>query len=171
MLFFRSYFFMIMVVLLFALYRGIYVLVSDTPWWLKVFAAVTVVFVLILGTRRDTYLPFLGTTVMPAALLKTPTEAVGDVTSKLYINMPDGTPVVYWASMPSDTVIEDPFKAYAEFKNSNMAVVKNKTAELRVECPSKYKIPSGRTLQPHVHYRVVYKNGLLGPVETVNVVC
>ena len=169
---FKAHLISIALILLFALYQSIYLLIQDKVGvWMKVLAVVVLVCVVVIGFRRDTYLPFLGVTVMPSSLLKKPEPAVGNIATKLYLDVADGTAVVYWASQPSDAIFEDPFTAYAGYKNANVAIVKNKQADLVVDCPSKYKIPSGRVLQPHVHYRVVDKKGLLGPVQTVYVTC
>jgi uncharacterized membrane protein YuzA (DUF378 family) len=54
--------------------------------------------------KRDTYLPFLGETVMPCSLLtdRTPSGATVEVT----IKGPAGRKVIYWAAEPATEHLE-----------------------------------------------------------------
>lgn len=140
----------------------------------KLIAVVVFFAVIFVGSQRNTYLPFLGPTVLPGSLLKEPvTEVKKDATqATLFIDAPDNTKIVYWAAKPSEGVIfEDPYKAYNDYSNAGVTVVKNKQAAFVVDCPSSYKVPSGYTLKPHIHYRVVYPNGIMGQVQTLFVKC
>lgn len=172
MYYFKLYLFFLIIIFLFALYQSIYILLNEkTSVFLKVFAFLVLLYVIYLGSFRNTYLPFLGPTVLPASLLKDSVEnPKANVHAKLFVNVPDDTKVIYWAAQPSDTVFETPFEAYNKFANSGVATIKNNQTTLHVECPSSYKVP-GKTLKPHVHYRVVYPNGMLGSVQTLFVQC
>lgn len=172
--YFKSYLFLVVIVLLFALFQSIVLLIRDPSWVMKVIAAVVLVVVVYLGSFRNTYLPFLGPTVLPQSLLKAPgtVAKTGATQVTLFADVPDNTKVVYWAAKTSqDIIFEDPFVAYEGYTNAGIALVKNKQANLVIDCPSSYKIPSGKTLPPHVHYRIVYPNGILGSVQTLYVNC
>lgn len=161
------------VVLLFAFYEAVYVVLNRyTSIPFKVVAVIVIAAVVNLAVRRKTYLPFLGKMAIPKTLLKEPSNVkAGDVTVNVDVNMPDDTRVIYWASKSSKKVIENPADAYDTYENVGVAVVKNKKATFYVACPSSYNVPPMRTLRPHVHYRVVLSNGLLGEVKTVKVDC
>jgi hypothetical protein len=166
--------FFLIVIFLFALYQSIYILFNDkTSIFLKGISIIVFIYVIYLGSYRNTYLPFLGPTVLPASLLKEADEKpkANNIHAKLFVNMPDGTKVVYWAAQPSDKVFETPFEAYNEFANAGVAIIKNKQAILHVDCPASYYVPGGKKLSPHVHYRIVYPNGMLGSVKTLYVQC
>lgn len=172
--YFKSYLFLLVIVLLFALFQSIVVLMREPSWVMKGIAAIVLVTVIYLGSFRNTYLPFLGPTVLPQSLLKEPGKVAktGATHVTLFANVPDNTKVIYWAAKSSqDIIFEDPYVAYEDYTNAGVTLVKNKQANLIIDCPSSYKIPSGKTLSPHVHYRIVYPNGILGSVQTLYVKC
>lgn len=163
----------ITLVLLFAFYEAIYVIInSHTSIFFKIVAFIVLAAVINVGLRRKTYLPFLGNMAIPKTLLKEPsTKKAGEVTVKVDVNMPDDTHVIYWASKSSKKVIENPADAYNTYENVGVALVKDKKATFYVACPSSYNVPTMRTLRPHVHYRIVVSNGMLGEVKTIKVDC
>jgi hypothetical protein len=113
----------------------------------------------------------LGQTAIHKGLFKSPTlKKEGDIEVIVKINAPDNTRVVYWASKPASAPFKTPAEAYADSENVGVSVVKDKMATFFVTCPSSYKVPM-RTLRPHVHYRIVMSNGLIGEVKTVDVKC
>lgn len=172
--YFKSYMFLIALILLFALYQSIVVIMYDASWWMKVMAGVVLVAIVYVGSRRNTYLPFLGPTVIPQSLLKEAGRVAktGETQTTLFVNVPDGTKVAYWAAKQSEDVIfPDPYVAYEDYTNAGIALVKNKQAVLVIDCPSSYKVPGGKTLKPHVHYRIMYPNGIMGSVQTLYVQC
>lgn len=172
MYFFHIYMISVAIVFLFALYQSIYILLNEkTSILLKFVAILVLVSTIYLGVRRNTYLPFLGPTVLPQSLLKDVTDTkMGEVHVRVELDVPDETRVLYWAASPSTSVIENPYDAYNQYTNVGVSSVKNKQAMLHIDCPASYKVPM-KTLRPHVHYRVVYPNGLLGSVKTVYVNC
>jgi len=169
--YFRLYLVFLVVIFLFALYHGVAVLLDGkTGLFHKFVAVLVIVYVLYLGMNRNTYLPFLGPTIVPGSLLKEPKERqAGEIEVKVEVKEADGTQVMYWASV-SGKEAETPTEAYRLFENAGIATVKDGTASLYVTCPSSYKVPM-KTLSPHIHYRVVYPGGLLGSVRTVYVRC
>jgi hypothetical protein len=150
--------------------RGFYVV----PTWVKVVFFIALLTVLYLGLQRDTYLPFLGETVLPPTLLKADavpenanTQAVIDIHWAK-----DGTKVLYWAASPAKEVVSTPQQAYGSFSNAGIATLKDGKAILKFECPSKYNVGAfEKTLNKHVHYRIVKENGMLGRVKTAWVEC
>jgi uncharacterized membrane protein YuzA (DUF378 family) len=132
--------------------RFIYILVA--------IAAVVLMF------QRETFLPFLGSTVMPQPVTEyTPT---GDLVSKTVKNLPANVKVIYWASLPSDTVFNNPQDAYDNYKNQGITTTDdNGVAILQVLNPSSYKVPIRGTLKPHIHYRYWTEAGVASKVYTI----
>ena len=121
--------------------------------------------------KRDTYLPFLGETVMPCSLLtdRTPSGATVEVT----IKGPAGRKVIYWASEPSTDHLkkmQDWRGAYGDFMNVGVATIGvDGTAVLAVRKPQQYTVPWKGPLDAHVHYRICGDGGMIGRVETISV--
>jgi hypothetical protein len=134
---------------------------------------------LFLVFRKDTFLPFLGCTVLPAPLLANGPSAPADSNTSVIVTLneyvPDGTRVIYWASQPSHKVVENPWDAYGDYRNSGVAIAKDGKAEFRFHCPSRYHVPWGGSvpLRQHVHYRHPSPrlNGMLCPVKTTFITC
>lgn len=119
---------------------------------------------------KGTFLPFLGEAVLPPSTIvqKTPTDAAFTIT----VNVPShATHVMYWASESGNGVAPDPFEAYGNYTNAGVVKVSSDgSATLLVRCPQQY-IVRGRSLPRHVHYRAVYKSGIVGPVRTAPITC
>jgi uncharacterized membrane protein YuzA (DUF378 family) len=121
--------------------------------------------------KRDTYLPFLGETVMPCSALtdRTPSGATVDV----LIKGPAGHKVIYWASEPATEhlkTMQDWRGAYGDFMNVGVATISaDGTATLSVRKPQQYTVPWKGPLDAHVHYRICGDGGMLGRVETISV--
>ena len=80
------------------------------------------------------------------------------------------TKVIYWASEPKDASnngIANWNEAYGDYSNSGVSIADDKgRAILRIRGPPQsYKAPLKGTIQPHVHYRICQKNGMVGPVQ------
>lgn len=119
---------------------------------------------------KDMYLPFLGETVLPGGCLqqKTPQSANDQVSIKTRPN----AKVVYWASEPNPTqgkALPSWEEAYDEYENSGVALADGQgNAVLRFRgVPQPYTVPIHGRLEPHIHFRVSEKNGMLGPVQTM----
>jgi len=132
-------------------------------------ATLTVLAALYVGFRRDTYLPFLGETVMPCSLLKesVPEHADTEVTVS---GLEPGAKVLYWASEPATNGlarINSWQRAYLEFANAGVTRVDaSGHVTLRIRRPQPYTVPLKGRLESHVHWRVCKDGGFLGPVQT-----
>ncbi len=122
---------------------------------------------LFLFFNRDTYLPFLGTTVFPSGSLmqKVPQGASQEVV----IRTIPGSQVVYWAAEPArGEEIGDYKKAYGAYENAGVAIA-DAQGDVHMKIrgpPQKYKVPWKGVLPPHVHFRIVKPDGWAGRVET-----
>lgn len=138
-----------------AVARTLYVLVG--------IAALAVLF------DRDTYLPFLGPTVLPCASIpdRTPPGASKLVT----VSAPPGSKVLYWAAEPameSLKQIQTWKEAYGGYENAGVATADgNGQAILKVRTPQAYSVPLKGRLEPHIHFRVCESSGMLGRVKTL----
>lgn len=113
-----------------------------------------------------TFLPFLDKTVLPPSVLLLSEQANTNV--NVEINGGDAIKVVYWAASPDQgKIIEDPFKAYDKYENIGIAAVVNGKALLKLKCPTAYKVKKHRVLPKHLHYRLIYENGVLSEIKTV----
>lgn len=127
--------------------------------------------------QRDTYLPFLGPTALPSSLFKDSFSPTGsNVETDLSLDLPDGTRVVYWGASPKtksnmNTVVSSPMLAYGDYMNAGITVVSKGKARIRFYCPVKYQVPWGKTLDRHIHYRIITDKAMIGRIETVNVNC
>jgi len=124
---------------------------------------------LFIGYTRDSYLPFLGPSVVPCSLLKVQTPEGADFEKRVLVK--PGVKVLYWAAEPSNAdlqTIPDWREAYLSFRNAGVAVAdEDGYVKLRVRKPQPYTVPMKSELEPHIHFRVCWNNGFIGPVETV----
>lgn len=124
---------------------------------------------IVVGLRRDSYLPFLGETVMPCSLMpdRIPDHADTQVTVH---GLQPGAKVLYWATEPATEGLErikDWRKAYLEFANAGVTTADDGgRAILRVRRPQPYTVPMKGRLEAHVHWRACGEDGLVGPVNT-----
>ena len=135
----------------------------------KVIYGLVAICAIVLASRKTTWLPFLGDSVLPYSLvpLKTPTES----DTKVKIKTRPNSKIAYWASKPSKTSDSSPdvVKAYDDYSNSGVVLSNNKgEAELSILAGTDYTVPSGKQISRHVHYRVMgLEYGLMGKVKTV----
>jgi len=126
---------------------------------------------LALAFYRDTYLPFLGTTVMPCSLVEARTPEGADFEAKILAK--PGAKVLYWAAEHANKdlqTVQDYKHAYLAFRNAGVVIADSDgTATLKVRKPQPYTVPLKGELEAHIHYRVCYGDGFLGRVETVGV--
>jgi len=117
--------------------------------------------------RRDFYLSFLDKSVYPCGSLveKKPENA----TIKKVIKTKPNINVIYWASEYGDNIFEDPYIAYDKYANTGVVKSDNQgNALLEFRQPQGYNVPyKNKTLQPHVHYRECFYEGMLDSVKTV----
>jgi uncharacterized membrane protein YuzA (DUF378 family) len=129
-------------------------------------AALTVAF------HRDTYLPFLGTTVMPCSILKDQVPEHADLSVSLN-GLEPGRKVLFWATEPATVglaKIPTWQQAYLEFANAGVATVDSGGhVTLRIRKPQPYTVPMKGRLEAHVHWRLCADEGMLGPVQITSI--
>jgi hypothetical protein len=148
----------------------------------KIVYAVFAICGLILAIDRTTWLPFLGDTVLPSAVVPLKTN-VGD--TSVEVNVTPGAKVVYWAAKPvkeietsSSSSLQDEYElkrrvplveqAYDDFSNNGVVLANDLgVATLSFDKGSEYVVPSGKQLKSHVHYRECGISGWMGQIETV----
>lgn len=135
--------------------RFIYILVG--------IAAVSIMF------NRDTYLPFLGETVLPCTTI--PERAPPGATKELRVPAPPGSKILYWAAEPALEElkqIQDWQQAYQKYENAGVTTTDNTgVAILKVRNPQPYVVPFKGRIEPHVHFRICDGSGMLGRIKTV----
>jgi uncharacterized membrane protein YuzA (DUF378 family) len=135
-----------------------------------VFVAICAIYV---GTSRDSYLPFLGETVLPCSVLQEKVPDKADL--KVRITAQAGRKVLYWASESSEAAeklrtLNNWKEAYGKFDNAGVAVADDEgSALLHIRRPQVYWVPPGSKLEPHVHYRICADNGMMGPVRSLHI--
>ena len=125
---------------------------------------------LYLAFDRATFLPFLGTTVSPCSVLKETVPENADYVTKVVVQGP-GKKVLFWAAEPTNehlSELNDWRKAYLGFENAGVAIIGNDNmVTFRVRKPQPYTVPVAGRLEAHIHYRVCWGNGQMGPIQTV----
>ena len=123
---------------------------------------------------RNTYLPFLGDTILPHSLFKPLNNSLTkyDKTDfkKISINIeaPNGVNVIWWAANPSNE-INKVEKAYGDYMNSGVSEIKDGVANIQFYYPQKYYLDNTRMLNNHLHYRISYNNGFVSEIHTIQV--
>lgn len=135
----------------------------------RIFFLVVACCAIYVGLSRDTYLPFLGQTVLPSSLLVEKVPEKADL--KVRILAPRGKKVLYWAATPENKELHkelDWKQAYGNYENAGVTIAGDDgSALLQVQRPQSYWVPPGRKLEPHVHYRICSENGMVGPVRSL----
>ena len=118
---------------------------------------------------RDTYLPFLGGTVMPCGILQAQTPEGADTEVRVFVE--PGAKVMYWAAEPDNKdlkKLQDWREAYISYRNAGVAVADaDGYATLKVRRPQSYLNPFKGELPPHIHYRVCHGEGMMSRLKTV----
>jgi uncharacterized membrane protein YuzA (DUF378 family) len=125
---------------------------------------------LYLAIQRDTYLPFLGETVIPVSVFKEHKPVQSEKEFKIKDSR--ATYLVFWASNKKNgTTVVNVKNAYGNFDNSGVSKFIDGVATISVACPQRYYVERvfKKRLPKHVHYRLVYPNGMLSSVRTLNV--
>ena len=124
---------------------------------------------LFVAFNRDTYLPFLGETVMPCSII--PEHVPKDANTSMTVHVSPGATVLYWAAEPSTEglkKITDWRGAYLKYMNAGVVKADGEgTAVLLVRAPQPYSVPWKGRLEPHIHFRVCAGDGFLGRIKTV----
>ena len=120
---------------------------------------------ILLAVRRNTYLPFLGESVMPKPLSDSVPD--GSTITKKITGLPSKVKVLYWAAKQSKDVIGNPKEAYDNYTNQGVTTSdKDGSATLTVRKPASYDV-NKKNLKPHIHYRYWESNGMASPVYTI----
>lgn len=131
----------------------------------KIIYLVVMAAAIYLATKKETWLPFLGKSVLPANLfpLKTPSNT----NKTIEVMTQPNSKIVYWASSFKD--VTDVETAYGDYSNSGVIMSDSKgLAKLPIIVGNDYIVPNGRKISRHVHYRVLgLPYGMIGKVETV----
>ena len=119
-----------------------------------------------LAYKKTTWLPFLGTGIMPSNLvpLKTPSKT----NKKINIKTEPNAKVAYWAALAKGDQT-DVIDAYSDYSNSGVIMSdSNGNAILEIYEGTGYTVPSGRIIPRHIHYRIIgLPDGMMGKVETI----
>jgi len=127
---------------------------------------------LILAVRRDTYLPFLGETVLPCSAIPISTPEHAD-TAVTVSQLTPGAKLLFWAAEPATdglARIKSWEQAYLKFANAGVAVAdESGRAVLNIRKPQPYTVPVRGAITAHVHWRVCQDSGMLGPVQRMGI--
>jgi uncharacterized membrane protein YuzA (DUF378 family) len=134
----------------------------------RIIYVVVAVSAVALAVQRDTWLPFLGNSVLPGAVVPLK-KNMGDTT--VDVKVMRGAKVAYWAAEPDGAdadAVPLVRAAYDQFENSGVVVANDQgVATLVFNKGTSYIVPSGRKLESHVHYREFGEDGMMGPVKSV----
>jgi hypothetical protein len=127
---------------------------------------ITGVSLILLAFRKQTWLPFLGESVLPSSLINE-TKNVGDTSIKIKIK--PNTKVAYWSTLPSTDEKPNVKKAYGNYSNAGVSKSdSNGFATLTFNKGTGYVVPSGRFIKPHVHYRILNEEwGMMDRIKTI----
>lgn len=157
--------------------NAIYIATSEySNWFFKSISIIILFILFFMFNFKEVFLPFLGNTVFPIALI--PNEMYppkSNYSIELDFDYPNGSKVIYWSATASDNkndVFETPKDAYGNYTNSGIAIINNKKATLHIHCPNKYKVPVAGILDKHIHYRIaLVDNPILTDVKTTYINC
>ncbi len=121
---------------------------------------------ILLAFQRDTWLPFLGKSVLPDVVVPQKPHT-GD--SSVTVQVSPNAKVAYWSAKPGDNPDTDVVTAYGDYANSGVSIADSKgNAVLHFDKGTDYVVPSGKRIKSHVHYReVTGEYGMMGPINTV----
>ena len=118
-----------------------------------------------LVSKRTTWLPFLGLSVLPGNLVSNQTPDNAD--KKIKVRVQPNDKVAYWAATGKDNKDQDVFDAYGDNSNSGVVMADDKgVAELSIIEGGGYRVPNGKRIPRHIHYRVI-GNSMMERVNTV----
>lgn len=154
------------VVILSTMYISLEKLTKNIPPLPKMVYIITGLSALYLAINRNVYLPFLGETVYPCDNMNEIIPKNAKLTAT--INILPKKKIIYWASEPSDNIVTNPWDAYGNYSNYGITTSNEQgKAIIHVRDPSSYKVPSGKILKPHIHYRYCQEPGVLSEIKTI----
>jgi hypothetical protein len=130
----------------------------------QVFVLLIAISVIYLSMQRDTWLPFLGETVLPSTLIPLK-KLEGNRTVEIKVK--PNTKIAYWSALPSKE-IPDVVTAYGDFSQSGVVMSdENGIATLTFNDNEGYVVPTGKYIKPHLHYReLTGEYGMISPIKT-----
>lgn len=133
----------------------------------KIIYIIVAVAAILVAMERETWLPFLGTSVFPESLIPVKTPEKTDKTIK--IKTKPNAKIAYWGALPKGNN-PDVITAYGDFSNSGVVIADaDGNAELPILSGSSYTVPSGRTISRHIHYRILgLPYGMMSKIKTIN---
>ena len=144
---------------------------SSIPSWSIVLTVIALIFLGITSVfDRNYYLRFLSRSVFPTGILEENKNDKEDkeLSVRYSVQFPryKNTKIVYWASRTGD--FGHPSKAYGDYSNAGVVTTDGDGKAILVlkEAPGTYIVPYKGKLMPHIHYRVMEIDGMLGEVET-----
>ena len=147
---------------------GLNGLVNTNTYLDKIIYGAVAIAAIILALKRDSWLPFLGYTVMPSSLIPLK-QNKGDISVTVQVR--PNAKVAYWATSPNKkSETPDVRTAYGDYSNSGVVMAdKNGKATLVVAKGTSYIVPSGVEIARHVHYRELTDEwDMMKPIKTVD---
>ena len=132
----------------------------------KIIYVIVALAAITLAINKHSWLPFLGESVLPESLVALK-ELKGNTIVK--VNVKPNTKIAYWSSTKvNEDGIPSVDKAYGNYSNSGVVMSDaNGVASLVFNEGTSYKVPSGREIVRHVHYRELGQHyAMMGPVKT-----
>ena len=130
----------------------------------KVIYILVAVSAVILAFDVNTWLPFLGESVLPSVLVPVKEH---DGNTQVLVEVSPNAKVVYWAANPGTDPEIKVNAAYGDLKNSGVAQAdENGRAVLKFDKGTAYVVPTGKQIDSHVHYREL-SDIMMGPVQSV----
>ena len=172
---FYTHIFYITTVLIFVIYYSVSMLLDGSKHIVVKFASIIALFcAIMLSIQRNTYLPFLGKTVLPPILFQNEiSPRSGNETLTLnFQNVEDGTILIYWGALSSGEDKSSPEIAYGDFSNTGVTTIRNNRADVYFNCPDAYNVGIfNKKINKHIHYRMMSSNGIMSQVFTKYVKC
>lgn len=165
-------------ILVFTICYTFYIItLSNSNTFFKLICVSVFIAAIYIAVNRNTYLPFLGQTVIPPAIFSQ--ELVPSGANVSYVlnvpNVENGTYILYWGAQSSankDIIQPNPKEAYGDYSNTGLIKVKDNKAILYFNCPDKYNVFNNHTIQRHIHYRIITpENCMISQVHTAYVNC
>ena len=149
---------------------------DECSLFIKFLSLFLIFLIIYMSSFKETFLNFLGNCAYPISLIPNANYPPNtNFSIDLDLKAPNGTKVIYWAAENNKDkkyIFENPVDAYGKYENSGVAIVNNNKVVISIKCPNKYKIPSGSTLNQHIHYRIAYPNNpILSDVKTLKINC
>jgi uncharacterized membrane protein YuzA (DUF378 family) len=135
----------------------------------KIIYLLVAISAILLASKRDTWLPFLGISVLPDAIIPlshpTPTDKI------IKIKTLPNVKIAYWAALNKGDKTPV-IVAYNNYENSGVVMSdENGNASFPILTGSGYTLPSGKVLSRHLHYRIIGNSenkGMMNRIETIN---